>query len=163
VVAKVIPTVRKVVNEEPLLYQFDHMKSKREENDPVSTSAARERERREGERRLYEELSRYYPRGKGKWRRPELLLQGKHGIFTGGHSTNPFSHQCWMIWRGIPTSSGGRCLERRLLKRRLRNPLRRPRFESPLNYTFVDFESSHFCFLPSNSWLLVVINTRVMS
>jgi hypothetical protein len=94
VVAEVIPTIRRVVNKEPLLYQFDHMKGTYEEADSVSASAAKERERRGGERRLYEELSRYYPRRKRKWRRPELLLLGKHGSFTGGHYTNPLSHQC---------------------------------------------------------------------
>ena len=71
--------------------------------EPGSKNAEEERNRRDEERRLFKELSRYYPLGDGKevWTRPKLLLRGKHGdrpMFQR-RPTYPNLSQCWKTWR----------------------------------------------------------------
>ena len=63
-------------NEEPCL----KIATPRESAAP-SKSAMEEREKRWEDRRLYEQLSRYYSLGKTQveWSRRKLLAEGKHG------------------------------------------------------------------------------------
>ena len=76
VAAEAIGSVRGVVNEQPCLLITNG-------KDPgaASEGARKERERRSAERGLFQKLSRYYPREKGVWTRPQLLSNGKHGRF----------------------------------------------------------------------------------
>ena len=70
---EVIPTIREMVNEEPYLLVTKTIEKS------VSHPADMERERRNTERQLYQELSKYYPRGQRPWARSTLLWEGKHG------------------------------------------------------------------------------------
>ena len=51
------------------------------ERSVFSDNAKKEWKRRRVDRELYGELSRYYPlpEGEKSWKRPPLLLKGKHG------------------------------------------------------------------------------------
>ena len=91
-----MPRIRPVVYQEPRLFTMG-------DNPAPDTGSARgpkrkrEWERRELERTLLRELSRYYWRERGEWKRPPLLKKGKHGL---GHSmhrqhvTYLYSSQC---------------------------------------------------------------------
>ena len=72
---EVIPTIRPVVNQDPLL-----QKARRKETEAVSKYARIERGRRSSERTLCEELSRYYARENGAWSRSELIAEGKSRV-----------------------------------------------------------------------------------
>jgi hypothetical protein len=70
----VIPTIREVVNEQPLLRRLRVGKVKEiEATEPVSKHVELGREYRRVERGFFEQLRRYYPRDKGKWDRMGLL------------------------------------------------------------------------------------------
>lgn len=67
-----IPKIRSVANQEPYLRTLN---TRGIEAEGSSTHVRYERERRNIERGLYRELSRYYPRSKGAWTRPLLLSE----------------------------------------------------------------------------------------
>ena len=67
-----IRTLRSPLYREPWI-----QKSKLGEGEPTTKAARDERHRRAVERRLYEQFSRYYPRGRLKWERMKLLLLGE--------------------------------------------------------------------------------------
>ena len=71
---KAIKTIRGVVNEKPLLYETGGG-----EDEACSKPAKTERDRRDLNRERCKELSQYYSRSKGLWRKPGLLKKGKHG------------------------------------------------------------------------------------
>lgn len=73
VAVEIIPTIRQVVYQEHHLFVIEA-----DEGKPRSKHAKKERERRNTVRGMFQELSRYYPRVKGLWRRHELLSEGKH-------------------------------------------------------------------------------------
>jgi hypothetical protein len=99
-VVEFIPTIRRVVYQEP------HLKTKRRKetnNVPEGGNAGRElerrkerakeeRERRDEERRLLGELSRYYLRPEGKWPHVNLISRGKHRWFRYAHSNIQLTH-----------------------------------------------------------------------
>ena len=63
-----------------------------------SKKAHTERRRRQGIRRLSEELSRYYPlpANQSAWGCPELLSKGKHGVITRRHDA-PFTCVLFLV------------------------------------------------------------------
>lgn len=66
-----------------------------------SKSADNEFERRNVERKLYQELSRYYPLGPGQkeWGRPNLLSNGKHDTTLTILTTSRLLE--FLVWRDI--------------------------------------------------------------
>jgi len=74
VALEVIPTLRPIVNPEPCLFIKEGART-----EPRSKSAKEERKRRDDERTLLKEFSRYYPLAQDQktWGRPKLLLQGE--------------------------------------------------------------------------------------
>ena len=89
--------MHQVVNEGPHLL----MTETKDDDGPISKAAKKERGRRAVERRLYEQLSRHYPRAKGVWTRPELLSKGDHGriLCIGDIPLIRFSYQWCRICR----------------------------------------------------------------
>lgn len=67
-----------VVNQE-----FRLLRTETEEKEATSKHARAERDRRKVERKLYQELSRFYSRPKGLWTRPKLLSKRKRFKHTG--------------------------------------------------------------------------------
>jgi hypothetical protein len=67
VAAEVIPTIREVVNEQPLLRLRGDKVKEIEVAKPVSKHVELGREYGRVERGFFEQLSRYYPWDKGKW------------------------------------------------------------------------------------------------
>ena len=76
-ILEIIPKIRSAVCQHPRLF----VKGGRNPCADNSRRAVKERKRRESERTLFGELSRYYqlPPNKKMWTRPPLLERGEHG------------------------------------------------------------------------------------
>lgn len=78
-----VQIMRDVVYQHPRLFAGGGV-----DRDPEGSNAAKKEQRkRDRERKLFEELSRYYPleRGRTEWRRPLLLKRGKHRLRRSMH------------------------------------------------------------------------------
>ena len=85
----IIPQIRSVVNPEPCL----RGEPAGDRPEAGTKNADEEFERRNAERRLLQELSRYYAlqRGKKPWTRLSLLSNGKHGCHHSAYQ-RPFAY-----------------------------------------------------------------------
>lgn len=87
---EVMPRIRPAVSQKSQLFT-------KETKDiaTVSGRARAHRERRDAERVLYDELSRYYPAPGRVWGKEKLLTEGKQRTYSMGRRrvTHPFSYQ----------------------------------------------------------------------
>ena len=100
VAIEIIPTIRPLVYLEPCLITSPVEPGKRIAEG--SKTADNEFKRRNVERALYQELSRYYPLGPGQkeWGRPNLLSNGKHDASLSILATFRLL-EFFLVWRDI--------------------------------------------------------------